>query len=248
MATTPLNVSSSDSKPPTEGAGIEMQSRFLFVVDSDDAPIGSSDAAAGLADAQVQPSVFVASPGPTPSDASEAEKRMLHAIGEALEQGPRAVVDAMWVALPRGKAYDKIYDFKSNFEELPISAACAMDQSLAVISKLMEAFPDHVRKKDEDGRFPLHLAAENNSNAAVILELLKDYPEAVREKDEDGRLPLHWAAEFNSNAAVISKLLKAYPEAIREKDKMGKLPLHLAANNNSNAAVLLELLDRKSVV
>ncbi len=75
-----------------------MQSRFLFVVDSDDAPVGNSDAAAGLADAQVQPSVFVASPGPgpTPNDAAEAEKRMLHAIGGALEQGLRAVVDAMW--------------------------------------------------------------------------------------------------------------------------------------------------------
>jgi ankyrin repeat protein len=243
MATTPLNVSLSDSKPLTEaqGAGIEMQAR-LPAVDSDDAPVGSSDAAAGLADAQVQPSVSVASesPGPTPSDAAEAEKRMLEAIGGALEQGPRAVVDAMWMALPRGKAYDRIHKLKSDFEELPISAACAMDQSLAVISKLMQAFPDHVRKKD--GRTALHWAAVYNSNAAVILELLKAYPEAAREKSNNGNLPLHWAAMKNSNAAVILELLKAYPEAAREKDKFGDLPLHRAASNNSNAAVILELL------
>ena len=73
MATTPLNVSASDSKSQTEAqdAGIEMQAP-VPAVDSDDAPVGSSDAAAGPAEAQVQPSVFVASPGPTPSDAAES--------------------------------------------------------------------------------------------------------------------------------------------------------------------------------
>jgi ankyrin repeat protein len=246
MATTSLIVSASDSKPQTEaqGAGIEVQARLPGqpVFDSDDAPVGSGDAAAGLADAQVQPSVFVDSAGPTPSDAEEAEKRMLDAIGGALEQGPRAVVDAMWVALPKGKAYDKIYHYKSEFEELPISAACAMDQSLAVTSKLMEAFPDHVRTKDKFGRLSFHVAAEKNSNVAVILELLKAYPEAVRQKDDYGSLPLHVAACNNSNVAVILELLKAYPEAVREKNRDGKLPLHVAAEKNSDVAVILELL------
>jgi len=237
MATTPLNVSASDPKSQTEGqgAGIEMQAR-LIVVDSDDAPVGSSDVAAGLADAQVQPSVFVASPRPTPSDAAQAEKRMLDAIGGALEQGPRAVVEAMCIALPRGEAYDKIYEFKSRslqLEELPISVACVMDQNLAVISKLMEAFPDHVMKKDGPhygslGWTAVHWATRYNSNAAVILELLKAYPEAARENDEYGRLPLHWAVWNKSNVAVILELLKAYPEAARKKDRDGCLPLHVA--------------------
>jgi hypothetical protein len=154
MATTPPNVSLSDSKPQTEAqaAGIEMQ---------------------------VQPSVSVASPGPTPSDAAEDEKRMLDAIGGALEQGPRAVVHAMWITLPRGEAYDiccdKIYELivKGEFEELPISAACAMGQGLAVISKLMQAFSDHVMKKGKYvGWTAMHWAAWKNSNAAVFLELL----------------------------------------------------------------------------
>ena len=126
-----------------------MQAR-LPGVDDDDAQIVTSDVAAGLTDAQVQPSIFVdggSAASSTPSDAAEAgEKRMMDAIDGALEQGPRAVVDAMWIALPRGKAYDEIYEKKCNFEELPISAACAMDQSLAVISKLMKAFPNHAEE------------------------------------------------------------------------------------------------------
>jgi ankyrin repeat protein len=259
MATTPLNVSLSDSKPQTEaqGAGIEMQAR-VPAVDTDDAPVGSSDVAAGLADAQVQPSVSVASesPGPTPSDAAEAEKRMLEAIGGALEQGPRAVVDAMWMALPRGEAYDKIYKLKHWFEELPISAACAMDQSLAVISKLMEAFPDHVRKKGDNGcmmdqSISLGQSSLNNFNInskfKQNFKLMKAFPDGdesghARKEDEDGWTAINWAARNISNAAVISELLKAYPEAACEKDKKGRLPLHLAARNNSNAAVILELL------
>jgi ankyrin repeat protein len=240
-----------DSKPQTDaqGAGIEVQARLPGqpFFDSDDAPVGSSDAAAGLADAQVQPSVSVDSPGPTPSDAADTEKRMLDAIGgaAALEQGPRAVVvimDAMWAALPKGKAYDKIYNYKDHFEELPISAACAMDQSPAVIFKLMEVFPGHIRKKDTCEMLPLHFAAWNNSNVAVILELLEAYPEAAREKDRYGKLPLHFAAWNNSNEAVILEVLKAHPEAAREKDYFGKLPLYFAAGTNSNVAVISELL------
>jgi ankyrin repeat protein len=246
MASSPLTVFASDSKSQTEAqrAGVEMQAQLPGqpIPDSDDAHIGNIGTATGLADTGVQPPVFVAAPGPTPSDAA-AEKRMLDAIGGATEQGPRAVVDALWIALPRGDAYEKIYEFKSRFEELPISAACAMDLSLAAICKLLQAFPDHVRKKGEYGWLPLHWAAWNNCNAEVISELLKAYPEAAREKDNGGCLPLHFAAgNNNSDAAVISELLKAYPEAAREKDVFGCLPLHLAAENNSNAAVISELL------
>jgi hypothetical protein len=245
MATTPLNVSArSDSiqvasrQTEAQGANIEMQARLP--VDSDDAPIGSSDTAAWLADAQVLPSVFVA-----PPDAAEAEKRMLDAICGALEQGPRAVVDAMWIALRKPESHDMIYESKSDFEEMPISAACALDQSFAVISKLMQAFPDHCKKnfkKGKNGRTAVYWAARRNSNAAVISELLKVYPEAAGEKDEYGRLPLHDAAWNNSNVAVIIELLKVYPEAAREKDELGLLPLQIAEEYNSNAAVILELL------
>jgi hypothetical protein len=188
MATTPLNVSASDSLPHTQailGSGIEMQS------------------------------VFVASGRATPSDAADAENHMLDAIGGALEQGPRAIVDAMWAALPKGKKY--MYENKHHFEELPISAACVMDQSLAVISKLMEAFPDHIRKKSEsNGRLPLHWAAKYKPSVAVMLELLKAYPEAAREKDNNGQLPLQMVLYSSScsNVAVILVLLSAYPDAL----------------------------------
>jgi hypothetical protein len=237
-------------------------------VDGDDAHISASDAPTGLPDAHV----------PTPSDADDddsdaddddyIQKRVLHAIEGALEQGPRAVVDAMCIALPRGEAYDKISGskkFRRFSEELPISAACAMDQSLAVISKLMEAFPDHVGKKDKHGRTALYWAASCNSNAAVISKLLRAYPEAAREKSDDGSLPLH-CSEFtwtfcmrqksfaqksfaqqqqqqqdaHDIAAVFSELLQAYPEAARERDDEGVLPLHLA--NFTDVEIISKLL------
>ena len=71
----------------TQDASIAMQAR-LPVVDNNNAQIGTSDAAAGLTDAEVQPSVFVdggSAASSTPSDAAAAEeKRMLEAIDGAL--------------------------------------------------------------------------------------------------------------------------------------------------------------------
>jgi ankyrin repeat protein len=254
MASTPspLNVPASDLKYQTEaqGASVEMQARF-FVADSDDAQIGTSDAASGLIVDQVNPSVFAdgGSTGPLAaalSDAAEAEKRMLDAIEAALEHGPRAVVEAMWIGSGQSKIpFNDLIESKIWFEELPIAAACAMGQSLAVISKLMEAFPDHVSKKDKKYGYTalIYAVRSRDCNAAVIELLLKAYPEAAREKNNTGYLPLHFAAMFcrHHNAAVISELLKAYPDAVLEESESGQLPLHIAAER-SDAAVIVELL------
>jgi len=193
----PLNVSASD--PKRHSASMEMQTRSL-VVESSDAQIDIRDAAAGVT--QVQPSVSLgggaaASRSPAPSEASEADKRMLDAIAATLEQGPEAVIDAMLEARasPSRGAGDST--IKEDLPDLPLSAACAMNQGLAVIFALLQAFSDEVRKTDKEGLLPLHRAARWNSNVAVVAELLKAYPEAAREKDKGGNLPLHSAAYYN---------------------------------------------------
>jgi ankyrin repeat protein/uncharacterized coiled-coil protein SlyX len=254
---TPLNVSASG--PERHSASMEMQTRSLVVVESGDAQIDITDAAAGVT--QVHPSVSLgggaaASRSPAPSDASkaEADKLMLDAIAATLQQGPKAVVDAMLEARasPSPGADDPW--IQRYIPDLPLSAACAMDQGLAVISALLQAFPSDVRKKDGKEMLPLHWAAEYNSNEAVVAVLLKAYSDAAREKDQYGLLPLHFAAKRSSNEAVVAVLLKAYPDAAREKDQYGLLPLHFAAkrssysslgesnSRNTNSAVITVLL------
>lgn len=187
-----------------------MQSRKFFVVDS-----VTDEGAAG-----VQQQISPGGASQVPSDASQAEKRMLLAIASSLQHGASAVVDAMvaaWetenvTAKKRKKILDELsmFGFGSQFSEPPLSAACAMNQSLAVISELLKVFPVDA----QSARKALRYAATYNSNVAVVTELLEAFPDSVydREEYELDLSPLHRAAEFNTNFAVFAELLKVYPE------------------------------------
>jgi hypothetical protein len=212
-----------------QNAGIEMQSRS-FVVDS-----VTDEGAAG-----VQQQISLVGASQVPSDASQAEKRMLLAIASSLQQGAPAVVDAMvaaWetenvTAKKSKKILDLVSYISSDLRELPLSAACAMNQSLAVISELLKVFP--VDAQTEDARKALRYAARYNSDVAVVTELLKAFPDSVREKDEDEWLPLHRAAKFSTNFAVFAELLNAHPE---EDPLEGFDPFALENPNFTEAAV-----------
>lgn len=81
-------------------------------------------------------------------------------------------------------------------KHLPLSAACFMDQPVTVISELLNAFPDDVRKKDSFQRTALHWAARYSTYPEVVAELMNANIEASREQDKDGKIPLdlvdHW--------------------------------------------------------
>ena len=146
-----------------------------------------------------------------PIDASQAEKRMLLAIASSLQHGAPAVVGAMVAAWKTenvtAKKRKKILDeLSSNLRVLPLSAACAMNQSLAVISELLKVFP--VDAQSEDARKALRYAATYNSDVAVVTELLKAFPDSVYDREEYELdplylSPLHRAAEFNTNLQCL---------------------------------------------
>jgi len=107
--------------------------------------------------------------------ARDTEKRMLDEIAAAQGKGPRAVVDAMLKARTgptRGADSTVIQKYLA---DLPLSAACVMNQGFAVISELLRAFPGDVQKKDLNSRTALSWAAQYNYNSAVIAELLSAY-------------------------------------------------------------------------
>jgi hypothetical protein len=54
-------------------------------------------------------------------------------------------------------------------DHLPLSASCAMDEGLAVISALLQAFPGDVRKKDG---FPAAHVAKSRASSVSASELL----------------------------------------------------------------------------
>ncbi len=178
-----------------------------------------------------------------PSDLSEADARILDAIAAALDQGPRAVVEAI---LSPNSTNAKQRTLARTFNDSPLHVVCALfpNHGRALISRLLAAYPDGAReKKGVDGQLPLHVAARH-SNEVVIKELLAAYPDGAREKDASENLPLHLAVEVErrqGSDAVIKVLLAAYPDGAREKGADGQLPLHLAARH-SNEVVIKELL------
>jgi hypothetical protein len=191
------------------------------------------------------------------AEANTAEAKMLRLIEKTLEeeQNPRAVVAAMLAALPEKSQAKKEFigrELDKHLEHLPISAALVMNMGIAVVRRLMVAFPETIRTTDsEQGRTLLHWAAGFNSDASVVSEIIRMsmmHGIGLFEKDKEGGLPLHVAAANNPNEKVIAALLegptttrRSRHEAADEKDNDGRLPLHRAARFNSNEKVIEEL-------
>jgi ankyrin repeat protein len=111
---------------------------------------------------------------------------------------------------------------------------------------LIDAFPDSLRREDDEGRLPLHLLCLNgDSDAEVMVEVLKIFlercPEAVRhttrvEPFHNLSLPIHIAAAKQS-LEFCRLLIEAYPGS--EQMTMGNewLPFHAACMENNVATV-----------
>ena len=97
---------------------------------------------------------------------------------------------------------------------------------------LLAAHPLGAKKKDCDGRLPLHYAAWTGASRGFVQQLLAAYPLGAREKDRDGKLPLNYALENKASDGVVQALLAVYSlDALYEDDpfasvyKNGKLLL-----------------------
>ncbi len=203
---TPLNVSTSDLKPQSSSNDMEFKVSGGGLFEIGGMQIRIREAAAGVS--RMQPNISLGA-SPAPSGASEEDERMLGAIAGALQRGPRAVVDAM---LKIKTSYEYGDEIERCIHDQPLSAACAMDLGVSVISALLEAFPDDARKKDDDDWTALHWAARWSPNLAVVVKLLNAYPDAAFHKCIRGGLPLHHASFHNPNVEIIAELLKANPE------------------------------------
>lgn len=96
---------------------------------------------------------------------------------------------------------------------LPLHIACHLGAPYFLISDLVHAYPDAVRKKTTKGKLPLHIACDSHDDERVIKLLLKFWPESVFVKDDEGNKALHivQAAEFSpERTAIVALLQKKY--------------------------------------
>jgi ankyrin repeat protein len=112
---------------------------------------------------------------------------------------------------------------------LPLHSACARQPPTAVISALLEAYPDGARCVDDQGMFALHYACGNQAAREVIRLLLMAYPEAAKMKDPRGMLPIHYVACWGpSSISVVDMVLVANRDVAEARDEDGNTPLDLA--------------------
>ncbi len=112
---------------------------------------------------------------------------------------------------------------------LPIHSACARQPPAAVVSALLEAYPDGARCVDDQGMFALHYACGNQAPREVVRLLLMAYPEAAKMKDPRGMLPIHYIACWGpSSISVVDMVLVAHRDVAEARDEDGNTPIDLA--------------------
>lgn len=112
---------------------------------------------------------------------------------------------------------------------LPIHSACARQPPAAVVSALLEAYPDGAKCVDDQGMYALHYACGNQAPREVIRSLLMAYPDAAKMKDPRGMLPIHYVACWGpSSISVVDMVLVANRDVADAKDEDGNTALDLA--------------------
>ena len=143
-------------------------------------------------------------------------------------------------------------DFDSN-EELPLHHA-ATNKSPAFCKVLVYAYPESVRRVNNEGYLPFHHACGEGRHDTVKY-LFGLYQESINIRNNDGYLPIHWACSLpNKNTAEIIKFLVIQdPECISKpvvsdrgddnNHRQGNdtLPLHIICSrwDKSNVTELL---------
>lgn len=102
-----------------------------------------------------------------------------------------------------------------------LHAAIIYNGPLDVIEAIIDAYPDALEKKDDEGMLPVHLAFRNNMPNDVIYLLLDRYPEGLKEEDNFGKIPVKHSRTITSDR---TDLLNYYANTVAriEKDRMEK--------------------------
>ncbi|KAH8676362.1 ankyrin repeat domain-containing protein [Xylariales sp. PMI_506] len=137
--------------------------------------------------------------------------------------------------------------------------AAAREGKLTVVESLLNADPKLARKKDDDGRLPLHWAASSNKPEIVTLlsqqKGVKDGEKLVKlllqrgadanQTNNNGQTALHFVASKNQLDIAHMLFDNKPPASARVRDKRGQYALHRAAAVGSVPIINL-LLKNKS--
>lgn len=165
------------------------------------------------------------------------------------------VEDVMGTAPPNylSKAFHSV---RSNEKAYLLHDAIIGGYSIHLLRLLLAAFPEGYKKRDNNGKIPLHYACSTKTEriSAYVFILLdsesgtdcltvQDYSgkTPLQLKDENERLPLHRLVATSGGLSLkrLQTLVKSYPESIATADKYGNLPFHYACLNPFSSLEML---------
>lgn len=133
------------------------------------------------------------SDGPSPSDKNQIINYLYSAIRCHNSLQAMAHLDQN---LEEAKVWVTCYDTLSPdgnlmpVQVLPLHTACLSKSPIVLVKKILEAYPDAVRKRAGNTKYPIHLACESGADPAVISLLLESWPESLYACDGQGNIPL----------------------------------------------------------
>lgn len=121
-----------------------------------------------------------------------------------------------------------------------------------LIDVLLDAYPQSVRKMDEQGYLPIHrllLGKWGENIAEMTSKIMNAFPEClVTPTSMGGELPLHIASKRTECADVINILL-CFPDACQYRDRLGKFPLdHALEVMRPNQTIVQLLVNQYPVI
>jgi ankyrin repeat protein len=120
----------------------------------------------------------------------------------------------------------------------------AKDGDLAKVTALVQANPDLVFSKDDDGETPLHVAAEND-RTNVVEFLLANKADVTAKDDGSSDTPLHKAARYGHKD--VAELLLAKNADVNAKNVFSETPLIMAAMYDHKDVAELLLANKADV-
>jgi hypothetical protein len=141
----------------------------------------------------------------------------------------------------------KLSDHRKTF--IPLHTALDCKSSVHMTKYIINNHQADLQRKDDQGRYPLHIAMANCRQADMV-DLVLDKlltPQAALVRDIHNRLPLHIAIACQADVRVIEALLQVNPESGVEKCQTNdewrdRTPLHMACDCDCDLATVYRLL------
>ena len=106
---------------------------------------------------------------------------------------------------------------------------------MAVVRRVLEAYPEGISVVDHEGGYPLHHACCFNSSVDVVKCMFEAYPPAMMLPQHSGNLyPIHLFAAQNDSPDILRYILEVSPGSAALQDNDGWLPLHCILNRDQS--------------